>query len=49
MRDWLLVVWNSRPGVLLTSEGMMELENLATITGTSTNTDLVVIPWGVTS
>jgi hypothetical protein len=58
MKDWLLVVWNRRPGALLRKWGMLVLDAFkghltpevkATITGGSINTDLVVIPGGMTS
>jgi hypothetical protein len=57
-KDWLLVVWNRRPGALLRKRRMLVLDAFkghltpevkATITGGSINTDLVVIPGGVTS
>jgi hypothetical protein len=57
MKDWLSVVWNGRPGVLLREWGMLVLDAFkghltpeanATITGRSMNTD-VVIPGGMTS
>jgi hypothetical protein len=55
LKDWLLMVCNRRPGVLLRKWGMLVLDafkgNLtpeikATITGRSINTDIVVIPGG---
>jgi hypothetical protein len=58
MKDWLLVVWNRRPGALLRKRGMLVLDAFkghltpdvkATITGGSINTDLVVIPRGMIS
>jgi hypothetical protein len=58
MKDWLSVVWNGRPGVLLSNWRMLVLdafkghltpEAKATITGSSMNTDVVVIPGGMTS
>jgi hypothetical protein len=58
MKDWLLVVWNRRPGALLRKRGMLVLDAFkghltpdvkATITGGSINIDLVVIPDGMTS
>jgi hypothetical protein len=57
MKDWLLVVWNRRPGALLRKQAMLvvdvfkghlELEIKAAIIGSSTNTDLVIIPGGMT-
>jgi hypothetical protein len=58
MKDWLLVVWNRRPRALLRKGGMLVLDAFkgrlspeikATITDGSINTDLVVIPGGMTS
>jgi len=57
MKDWLLVVWNRRPGAVLRKQGMLVMDVFkghltpeieATITGSSMNTDLVIIPGGVT-
>jgi hypothetical protein len=57
MKDWLLVVWNRRPGAILRKQGMLVMdvfnghltpETEATLTGSSMNTDLVIIPGGVT-
>jgi hypothetical protein len=58
MKDWLLLVWNRRPGALLRKRGMLGLDAFqghltpevkATITGGSINTGLVVILGGMTS
>ena len=52
MKDWLLVVWNRRPGALPSKQGMLVLDAFkghltpgkkATITGRSMNTDPLVI------
>jgi len=57
MKDWLLVVWNTRPGAILRKQGMLVIDVFkghltpeieATITGSSMNTNLVVIPGGMT-
>jgi len=57
MKDWLLVVWNRRPGAILRKQGMLVMDVFkghltpeieATVTGSSMNTDLVVIPGGMT-
>ena len=57
MKDWLLVVWNRRPGAILRKPGMLVMdvcnghltpEIEATLTGSSMNTDLVIIPGGMT-
>jgi hypothetical protein len=58
MKDWLLVVWNKRPGVLLRKQGMLVLnafkrhltpEIKAAVTICPMNTDLVVVLRGITS
>jgi hypothetical protein len=58
MEDWLLVVWNTRPGALLRKWAILVLDAFkghltpavkATIAGGCINTDLVVIPSGMTS
>jgi hypothetical protein len=58
MKDWMFVVWNRTPGVLLRTWGTLVLnpfkgnltpEIKATITDSSKNTDLVVRPAGMTS
>ena len=57
-KDWLLVVWNRSPGVLLIKLGMLVLvvckgclapEVKATVAGSSMNKNLVVIPRWMTS
>ena len=49
--DWLLVVWNRRPGALVLDafKGHLTPGKKATITGSSTNTDSVVVTGGMTS
>jgi len=51
-KDWLLLVWNSRPGVLLRKQGMLVLSEFkihltpkvkAVVTICSMSTDLVVV------
>ena len=58
MKDWLLVVWNRRPGALPSKQGMLVSDKFkghltpgkrATITGRSINTDPVITPVGMTS
>jgi hypothetical protein len=58
MKNWLLVVWDRKPGALLRKRVMLVLDAFkghlipevkATITGSSINTDLVVIPGSMTS
>jgi len=51
IKDWLLVVWNRRPGALVldTFKGHLTPGKKATITGSSTNTDPVVVTGGMTS
>jgi hypothetical protein len=53
LKDWMLVVWNRRPGALVRKQQMLVLDALkghlmpdikATITGSSINMDTVVIP-----
>jgi hypothetical protein len=55
-KDWLLIVWNRKPGVLLRKQGMLALdvfkghitpEIKTAVTCCSMNTDLVVIPPGL--
>jgi hypothetical protein len=56
MKDWLLIVWNRRPGVLLRKQGMLVLDAFkghltpeikTAVTHCLMNTDLVVIPEGL--
>jgi len=58
MKDWLLVVWNRRRGALLRKQGLLVVAAFkghltpgkkASITCSSMNTDLVVLPGGMTS
>ena len=53
MKEWLAVVWNRRPGVILRKWGMLLLDAIkehqtqkATMTGCSMITDVGVIPEG---
>ena len=57
MKDWLLVIWNRRPGEILRKQGMLVVDVFkrhltpeieATFTGHSMNTDLGIIPGGMT-
>ena len=55
MKDWLLVVWNRRPGALVLDAFQEHLtpgkrkEKKNTITGSSKNTDPVMVSGGMTS
>jgi hypothetical protein len=58
VKNWYLVVWNRRPGALLRKQGMLVLDAFerhltpamkAAIASSSMNTNLVVIPRGLTS
>jgi hypothetical protein len=58
MKDWLLVVWNTKQQAILRKQGMLVLDTFnghltpelnATINGSSMNTDLMVITGGMIS
>jgi hypothetical protein len=57
MVEWLKEVWRRRPGALLKKRGMLILdafmghltENVKTVASNLLNTDLVIIPGGMTS